>query len=296
MSEAGSDPFDTTRMSLAEHLDELRSRLMKGLGAVALAFLVGWAFRHDISDVVQLPMHRALDRIDVVQVDKYEEKLAADPELVRTDFFLSDDPEDRRLLPELTVSGRMIATSAQEPFLFLLKISGYFALVIGSPVLIYQLWQFVAAGLYVKERRMVGRSVPISLALFASGVVFGYFIAVPYGLYFLITAFPPEQMQFLASMSEYLSLLTLLTLALGFVFQLPLIMNVLVRTDLVPRSTFAGHRRHFIVGAVILAAMLTPPDPYTQLMLAVPMMILFEVGLLWTRFYSGADGPAEEAA
>lgn len=289
------DPIDSTRMSLGEHLDELRTRLLRGLAAVAIAFMVGWYYYPQIAKVVLRPMHQALERIDRLQVEKYEELLVAEPEVERTEYFQSADPGDQRLLPEFTVSGRMAATSATEPFLFSLKISGYFALAVGSPVLLWQLWQFVAAGLYEKERRLVGRSIPVSLLLFATGMLFGYFVAVPFGLYFLITAFPPEEMQFLASLSEYLSLLTLLTLALGFVFQLPLIMNVLVRTDLVPRETFSSHRRHFIVGAVILAAVLTPPDPYTQLMMAVPMVILFEVGLLATRFHRRAAEAGEPA-
>jgi sec-independent protein translocase protein TatC len=155
------------------------------------------------------------------------------------------------------------------------------------------MWRFIAAGLYLHERRVVGRTIPISLLLFVAGGVFGYFVMVPYGLYFLATAFPPEKLEFLPRLSEYLSFLSLLTLALGLVFQLPLLMYVLVRIDLVEREAFRKYRRYFIVGAFIVAALLTPPDPFTQLLLAGPMIVLYEVGLLWTRFAQKRVRPGE---
>jgi sec-independent protein translocase protein TatC len=121
-------------------------------------------------------------------------------------------------------------------------------------------------------------------------------VMVPYGLYFLATAFPPEELQFLPRLSEYLSLLSLLTLALGLVFQMPLLMYVLVKVDLVQRETFRSYRRYFVVGAFLLSALLTPPDPFTQILLAGPMIVLFEVGLIWTRFAARPAPAAESAA
>jgi sec-independent protein translocase protein TatC len=290
------DPFAHTRMSLGDHLDELRKRLIRGLVAVGLAFAVGWAFYQPLSNVVLQPMHWALARIDRNQVEKYEELLAEKPDLPRSTYFESDEAGDTRLRPEYTVNQKMVATGATEGFLFGLKVALYFALAVGSPVLLWEMWRFIAAGLYRHERHVVARTIPLSLLLFVAGALFGYFVMVPYGLYFLATAFPPEELQFLPRLSEYLSLLSLLTLALGLVFQLPLVMYVLVKVDLVQRETFRNYRRYFIVGAFILAAILTPPDPFTQILLAGPMIVLFELGLLWTRFIRKPPGPLETEA
>jgi sec-independent protein translocase protein TatC len=282
-------------MSLGDHLDELRKRLIRGLVAVALAFAVGWAFYAELSQVVLRPMHQALGWIDADQVDKYEERLAEAPELPRSTYFETDEPDDRRLRPEYTVNQKMVATGATEGFLFGLKVALFFALAVGSPVLLWEMWRFIAAGLYRHERSVVGRTIPLSLLLFFAGAVFGYFVMVPYGLYFLATAFPPEELQFLPRLSEYLSFLSILTLALGLVFQLPLVMYVLVRIDLVPRATFRTYRSYFIVGAFILSALLTPPDPFTQMLLAGPMIVLYEIGLMCARLAerrAGTSAPA----
>ena len=277
-----NDPFEGTRMSLGEHLDELRARLIRGLAALAVAFFVCWFFRDATTDLVMRPMNQALEWIDRDQVAHYEGLLAADPTLARTEFFLSADPADERLRPDLTV-GRLQALKFTEPFWFALKVTALFASVLGGPVLLWQMWQFVAAGLYASERRVVHSYFPISLALFAVGVLFGFLVLVPYAFYFLGSTFGPEKLRFAPTISDSFSLLVLLTLALGVVFQLPALMHVLVRLDLVRRETFAQYRLHFFVGAFILGALLTPPDVVTQTLLAVPMAVLYEVGLFTAR-------------
>jgi Sec-independent protein secretion pathway component TatC len=121
------DAFEGTRMSLGEHLDELRTRLIRGLAALAIAFLVCWFFRDGATDVVMRPMFQALAWIDADQVAKYELRLAADPALDRTAFFLSDDPADKTLRPELTVAPRPQALGFTEQFWFAVKVTGLFA-------------------------------------------------------------------------------------------------------------------------------------------------------------------------
>jgi len=289
------DP-EHTRMSLGEHIEELRKRLIRGLLAIFIAFFVGWFFRDFTTDIVMRPMFQTLTWIDRDQVAKKEAELKAHPDLKRSEFFLTNDPQDKELRPEYTVAKRPQALGYAEPFWFALKVTMIFAFTVGAPVLLWQMWMFVAAGLYAHERRVVLSYFPVSLVLFVCGVLFGFFVLVPYGLYFLATTFPPEKVEFNPQLSTYFSLLSILTLALGAVFQLPLVMQVLVRLDLVQRETLTRHRAHFLVGAFIIGAMLTPPDPVTQALLACPMILLYEVGLLFTRFAKRPARPAEAGA
>jgi sec-independent protein translocase protein TatC len=295
MAERREHDPEQTRMSLGEHIEELRKRLIRGLLAIFIAFFVGWFFKDATTEVVMRPMRQSLEWLDRDQVAKYEAKLAADPELRRSEFFLSDDPADEQLRPDLTVSTRPQALGYAEPFWFALKVTLIFAFTVGAPVLLWQMWMFVAAGLYPHERKVVFSYFPVSVALFAGGVAFGFFVLVPYGFYFLASTFPPEKVAFSPRLTDYFSLLSILTLALGAIFQLPLLMQVLVRLDLVQRKTLASYRTHFLVGAFIIGAMLTPPDPVTQALLAGPMILLYEIGLLFARFVEPKPAPAPEA-
>ena len=284
MAKAEPDPFESSRMTLGEHLTELRKRLVRGMIALVIAFCLGWAVYPQASHAVQSPMRRALAWLNRDQVDKYEQKLVDNPGEARSLYFLSDDPGDQRLKPELTVQTRMVSTRPGENFAFALKVSTMVAFALGAPVLLWQMWGFIAAGLYTHERRAIFKFFPISLGLFIGGVLFGFFVMVPYTFYFLIATFPPEEVQFLPSLDPYLSLLTSLTLILGAVFQLPVVMYAVTRMGLVERATFVKYRKHFIVGAFLISGILTPPDPYTQSMMAIPMLLMYEAALFWTRF------------
>lgn len=285
-------------MTLGEHLTELRKRLVRGMLALVIAFCVGWAFKAEASKAVQWPMRTAIRLLNADQVAKYEKQLVDHPGEARSLYFLSDDPTELRLIPDLTVQTRMVSTKPGEGFAFALKVSTLVAFALGAPVLLWQMWGFIAAGLYTHERRAVFKFFPISLALFLGGVLFGFFVMLPYTFYFLIATFPPEEVQFLPSLDPYLSLLTSLTLILGAVFQLPIVIYALTRMGLVERATFVKYRKHFIVCAFLLSGILTPPDPYTQSMLAIPMILMYEAALLWTRFLPkrSETNPASGAA
>lgn len=278
------DPARGKRMSLGEHLDELRRRLTRGILAVLVAFVAGYFFYDQTTEVVMRPMRQSLEWLDSDQVEKYEALLAADPSVPRSTYFVSDDPAETELLPELTVADRPQAIGFGETMWFSIKVTLIFALFVGAPVLLWQMWQFIAAGLYDNERRIVLSYFPTSIALFLAGVGFGFFIMVPYGFYFLAGTLPPEKVAFSPRLSDYLSLLLSLTLALGAIFQMPLLMHVLVRLDLVTRQTFSKYRAHFVLGAFVIGALLTPPDPFTQMLMAGPMIVLFEIGLISTRW------------
>lgn len=272
-------PVEESRMSLGDHLDELRSRLMKGLVGVVLAFVVGWTFKDQVYDIVAEPYHRAVTWLNEDMVARYETRLADDPTLARTEFFLSADPSDQRLLQP--ISDRALATGSAEAFMVHLKAVLYLALFIGGPLLLWQLWLFVAAGLYETERKVVLTYLPSSIGLFVAGTVFGYFVLVPYAIFFLNSTVSLDDFRVELRISEYFTFLSSLCLGLGVVFQLPIVINALVRAGLVETAQLSRFRGYFALGSFVLAALLTPPDPFTQMMMAIPMIVLYELGL-WT--------------
>lgn len=280
MAEPSEDPFRETRMSLGEHLEELRSRLFKGLAAVFIAFLVAWAFKETVATMVLRPYHQAMTMLETHWVAEAEQVLVDDPARPRTDFFQSTDPADQRLA---RFDKRPQATGAGESFFFLLRICLYFAVFVGSPVLLYQMWRFVSAGLYKGERRAVSRYFPVSLLLFVVGVLFGYFVMVPYAMYFLNRSVPLTLVVPDIKLESFLGFLSSLCLAFGAVFQLPVIMTFLGATGIVDPADMGRYRSHFIIGAFVIAAVLTPPDPFTQLMMGIPLIVLYEIGIWSAR-------------
>lgn len=270
-------------MTLGEHLDELRGRLFKGVLAVLLCFVVAWIFRQQAYEVFMGPFEKGVGMLREDWLAVIEDRLAEDPELARTEFFLTDDPEDLRLLPKYAVEERPLITAVGEAFLTKLKISLYFALFAGGPYLLWQLWAFIAAGLYRHERRVVMSYFPASLSLFFAGVLFGYLVLVPYGMYYLSGELRPDQGWIGFKLDTYFTFISSLCLALGAVFQLPIILTALARVGLVAPRTFAHYRGHFALSSFVIAAILTPPDPITQSMMAGPMILLYEVGIWSAR-------------
>ncbi len=271
-------------------------RLVRGLLAVLVAFLVGWAFQGPIQRVVLRPLNLALSGLGEKAIELAEAKLEANPDMKRTELFITDDPEDKRLL--VPVEERPMQTGVTEGFLVTVRMVFYFALFAGAPFLLWQLWQFIAAGLYPNERRTATRFFPHSIALFVTGTLFGYFVLVPTAMYFLIGFIPLDVVRPEIKLSEYFTMLTALTLAIGFVFQLPLVMILLSRAGLVDKDRWGEWRRYFIMGAFVFAAMITPPDPYTLLMMATPTILLYEAGALIARKagVARAEAGPEDAA
>jgi sec-independent protein translocase protein TatC len=152
---------------------------------------------------------------------------------------------------------------------------------VSSPFIGYQLWAFVGAGLYRNERKYVVLFAPVSFALFTLGCAFGYFVLVPYCLYGLakamqINAILSNQYVF----SDYLSLVMTLTIILGAVFQMPLLMVFFAKIGLVQPSTYNKWRRAAIIANVVFAAVVTPADIFTMVIVAVPMLLLYEIGVV----------------
>ncbi len=273
------DAIEATSMSLGDHLDELRKRLFKGVVAVILVFFVAYSLQLPLRVWMDRPWVQAVERLNADLIAIHEAELSEHPELARDLYFRKLSSGEEVLIEP--IRERLQVTGPVENFLVSLKVALYAALFVGGPYLLYQVWGFIAAGLYKRERRVVLSYLPSSILLFFAGVLFGYFLMVPYGIYYLnrgealLTGRPDIKA------NEYLSFLSVLCFGLGLVFQIPIVMTAVARVGLVDPRAFAKFRGHFVLAAFIIAAILTPPDPFTQFMMAVPMVVLYELGI-WT--------------
>ncbi len=170
--------------------------------------------------------------------------------------------------------------SYSEAFFSYLKLSLMLGLVAALPWVTFEMWKFIAAGLFDKERKAVRPFLPVAFLLMGSGVTFAYTVLIPVGLSFLGGYGDPELLQATFTLKEYLNLVFTLILGMGIVFQLPLVMIFLTRSGLMEISTFREYRKYAILGAVLVGAMLTPPDVVTQLLMAGPLVILYELGII----------------
>lgn len=276
------DEVEASRMTLGEHLEELRTRLIRSTIAIAIAFAVCWAFRYTLDEVVQRPYRQASVELNQVLAERAAAAVSEDPDVWREWYEETAYPEKRILRSDLRISDWMKGDAAAMGFFYYLKVCFYFALFVGGPVLLYQMWAFVAAGLYRHERKVIHRYFPASVGLFFAGALFGYFVLVPNALYFLALQ-TLGRIHWYESINNYWTFLVALTLALGLVFQLPIVMLALARVGLVEPRTYARYRAHMIIGALVLGALITPPDPFTQMMMAGPIAILYEIGHVASR-------------
>jgi sec-independent protein translocase protein TatC len=281
---ADDEALDETRMTLGQHLEELRSRLIRATLALVVVFGLAWAFRVPLYDVAFGPYGRASAWLDEAKVEYYDEQLETQPELDWSEYFTSPDEATRELLPELLTHKQLRADAASAGFFMYMRVCFFFALFVAGPFVLWQIWQFVAAGLYKREKSVAFRYFPFSVLLFVGGAVFGYFMMVPYAIFFLAKMTIGSRIEYWETIDNYWTFLTSLTLALGAVFQLPVIMLALGRLGLVEPKVFAKYRGHCIVGALVLAAVITPPDPFTQMLMAIPIVALYELGIWITRF------------
>lgn len=185
----------------------------------------------------------------------------------------------RPLLSKLPKGGQMIATDVTTPFFVPLKVALMAAFLIALPYILYQLWRFVAPGLYAHERRWVFPLVAASLLLFFSGMAFAYFAVFPV-VFGFITSSAPEGVAVMTDIDKYLSFVMSMFVAFGITFQVPIAVVLLVKTKLVTTAKLREIRPYVIVGAFVIGAIFTPPDVVSQFMLAVPLWLLYEAGIV----------------
>jgi sec-independent protein translocase protein TatC len=232
-----------TRMTISEHLEELRTRLIRSLLAIAVVF--GFAFWQ--IDWVVTFMKAPLEALD----------------------------------PEFLKSVETVQSKVYGGFFGAMKLAFFAGCVGAAPVLLFQIWMFVAAGLYSHERRMVKYYAIPGFLLFLGGAFVAYAFVMPYAFRFLI-GFAHDQLEIksLLEFGEYNSLVAFSMFVFGLLFQLPIVMVFLMRIGLVEPPTFRRFRKHAILASFTLAMVLTPPDPISQVALALCMVMLYEIAIV----------------
>jgi len=198
------------------------------------------------------------------------------------------------LLEALPKGGKMIVTDVTGSFFVPMKVTMLVAFLIALPVVMYQLWAFVAPGLYLHERKLILPLVVSRYTLFIIGMAFAYFLVFPTVFKFMASYNAPLGAEMSTDIDNYLSFAMTTFLAFGITFEVPVVVVVLVRMGLVPLAKLKEIRPYVIVGAFVISAVVTPPDVLSQLLLAVPMTLLYELGLLIARFY--VPKPSDEDA
>jgi sec-independent protein translocase protein TatC len=182
------------------------------------------------------------------------------------------------LLATLPVGGQMIATDVVGVFLVPMKVALMVAFLIALPVVIYQVWGFVAPGLYAHEKKLAMPLVAVSVALFFCGMAFAYFAFFPMVFGFM-AAVAPTGVAWMTDIEKYLAFVMTMFLAFGVTFEVPVIVIVLAKAGIVSVAVMREWRPYVIVGAFVIAAIFTPPDVISQFMMAIPMWLLYELGL-----------------
>lgn len=307
---AAYDDEALPRMSFGDHLDELRKRLIRSLLAILVAIVALLPFKGPVQEIIVEPYRLQWRQGFREWVQTLEDRQAAgtlDKEGMEflaycveyRDAILAGTKEYTYLLKEKTgypVPYSLFATGGIEDMFAFMWASLIFALVIASPVVVWQAWAFLAAGLYARERAAFYRYFPFMVVLLAAGVAFGYFIALPYSLGFLISLMDPSQVNAIFSVGQFLNLLLALTAAMGLVFQLPLVRVALQRVGLVTHRAFVKNWRLTVLIIFVAAAVFTPPEPVSMLLMSLPMLLLYGLGLLLTRFGRRHEAPAVEVA
>lgn len=198
------------------------------------------------------------------------------------------------MMAALPEGSRMIATGVITPFLVPVKVTLLMAFIIALPVVLYQAWAFIAPGLYTHEKRLVLPLVLSSSILFIAGVAFCYYLV--FGMVFkFINEFAPASISVAPDIESYFGFVMTLFVAFGLTFEVPVVVIVLVRMGMVSVQKLKEIRPYVIVGAFVVAAIVTPPDVVSQLMLALPLCLLYEVGIWVAPLFARATQPAEEA-
>ncbi|MDP2971494.1 MAG: twin-arginine translocase subunit TatC [Deltaproteobacteria bacterium] len=195
------------------------------------------------------------------------------------------------LLKVMPSGGSLIFTSVAEAFFTYMKVAFIAGFILTSPFVLFQVWAFVAPGLYRHEKRYVIPFVAAGSLFFALGILFAYFVAIPVGFKFLL-GYATDFIKPMPSMKEYLSFSIKFLLAFGLVFEFPVVLVLLARIGVVDAKTLARHRKYAILLIFIFAAVMTPPDFISQLLMAIPLMGLYELSIILSKIFGKKTKPS----
>jgi sec-independent protein translocase protein TatC len=199
-------------------------------------------------------------------------------------------------LVSVVPNGELIALSPVSPLTATIALTFYLALFIAMPVILYQIWAFVAPGLYRREKRFAFPMLATSIVLFFMGMAFAYFIVFPL-VFGFVSTFTPDSVNYQPDMTEYVSFVMMVVLVFGLAFETPIATVLLVWTGLTTSEKLGKARPYVFLGAFVVGMLLTPPDIISQTMLAVPIYILYEMGIFMSRLFARKDEePVEEPA
>ncbi len=253
---------DTKLMSFLEHLGELRRKIVVSLIALCITFMVTFNYSDVILKFLMFPL-------------KYTLKFSVKDLYI---YFLQKDK-----LPNT----KLVFLSPVEGFWMNMKIALVAAIMLSLPVLFQQLWSFVSPGLHRKEKKYVVPFVLIATVLFFIGASFCFFIVLPFAMGFLLSYKIGDYMMPMLSVGQYVDFCLKFVLAFGAVFELPIIILFFTRMGFVTPKTLAKHRKYAILFAFIIAAILTPtPDVFNQSLMAIPMIVLYEVGIIVSKIFA----------
>jgi sec-independent protein translocase protein TatC len=231
-------------MSFLEHLEELRSRILRALGGVGIAFVLSLTFCSELWNIATAPATDALHRIGAVP-------------------------------------NKLVQIAPMDAFnIIWVKLPILTAIFIASPWILYQVWAFIAPGLYKRERRWAAPFIICSAGLFITGGLFGYFVAFRYGLTFLLGLAAMNNVTPMVSMTEYFDLFVDVMLGIGLIFEMPVLIFFLTLLHITSPRFLIAHSRYAILAITIIAAVVTPtPDIFNMMLFAVPMCLLFYFGI-----------------
>jgi sec-independent protein translocase protein TatC len=270
---ATTDPdeaeLEASRAPLLDHLMELRTRLLWCCGAIIVGMILCYSFAEPVYGLLQQPYKQEVLRVGG---------------------------------PEALANARFQYTHPFEVFFTYLKLSLIGGIGVAFPVIAYQLYVFIAPGLYKRERKAVTPFIIAAPLMFIAGALFVYYVALPFAMYFALGLQTPDSdipIELVPKVNEYFGLVTTLILAFGFCFQMPVVLAFLGRAGIVNATMLRKGRRYAVVGIAAFAACFTPPDVVSMMMMAIPVYLLYEISIwivLLIQKRKGAEGQAEAQA
>jgi len=252
---------DEKEMSFLDHLEELRWHLIRSLIAIVMFTIAAFVAKEFVVDVVILGPSRT-------DFWTYA-KLCQLADILNTPALCID-----------TLPFELVSRKLSSQFMTHVTVSFVVGLIVGFPYLFWEIWRFIRPGLHPKERRASrGATFSVSL-LFTLGVLFGYFIIAPISVRFFASYQVSASLQNLFDLSSYINTVTMVVLGSGVLFQLPVVVYFLTKAGIVSSSLMKKYRRHSIIVILVIGAMITPPDPFSQIFIALPLMMLYQLSIL----------------